>query len=153
MGSAVLQTSTTYLARPSAASQGVLKRSMSEENSPARAGAPTYSPNDQSGSLSSVKDELVPLAIAAQVTYFHLSGLRIYISDDQPLAEIIRITALALAETAPIYRGERPLDPKQLNDLLIHPLSSRQEQPDLDAFHVRRGDLRDALVSLRKARL
>lgn len=126
---------------------------MSKQNSPARARAFTYSPNDQPGRLSSVKDELVPLATAAQVTYFHLSGLRLYISDDQPLAEIIRITALALAEVAPIYRGERPLDPKQLDDLLIHPLISRQEQPDLDAFHVRRGDLRDALVSLRKARL
>lgn len=126
---------------------------MSEENTPARARAPTYSPNEQPASPSFVKDEMVPLTIAAHVTYFHLSGLRINISDDQPVAEIIRIAALALAEITPIYRGEGPLDPKQLDDLLIHPLSSRQEQPDLNAFHVRRGDLRDAVVNLRKARL
>lgn len=126
---------------------------MSERNSPARARAPTSSPSDQPGSLSTIKDELVPLSIAAQVTYFHLSGLRIHVSDGQPLAEMIRITALALAEIAPIFRGGSALDRQQLDDLLIHPLSSRQALPDLDAFHVRRGDLRDALINLRKARL
>lgn len=126
---------------------------MSEDYSPGRARAPAALPNDPPGGPSTADDELVPLSIAAQVTYFHLNGLRLNISDDRALTEVIRSTALALTQIAPIYRAERPLDPKRLDELLIQPLTSRQEQLDLDAFHVRRGDLRAALLSLRQARL
>ena len=126
---------------------------MSEGNVAARAGAPPSSPSQQLRSLLSANDELVLLSVAAQVTYFHLSGLRESSPDDRPLAEVVRIAALALAEIVPVYRDGKALNPKELDDLLIRPLSSRREQPDLDAFCIRRGDLRDALMSLRRARL
>lgn len=126
---------------------------MSEGKAAPHAGALAASPSQQPGRLSSVSDELVLLSVAAQVTYFHLSGLRESSPDDRPLAEVVRIAALALAEIVPVYRDGKALNPKELEDLLIRPLSSRREQPDLDAFCIRRGDLRDALMSLRRARL
>ena len=101
----------------------------------------------------SLDDELVPLSVAAQVAYFHLNGT-LGVPDNRSLEELVRLGALALAEFAPICRTleEGVLAPKQLEQLLIQPLGLNDERPDLDGFYIRRGDLREALVNLRKAR-
>lgn len=104
----------------------------------------------------SVDDELVPLSIAAQVAYFHVNSSTC-VPDDKPLEDLVRVTAIALSQIAPIYGadGEGParrLDEPRVNRLLVTPLKNRSEHVDLDVFHVRRGDLRNALVSLRQAR-
>jgi hypothetical protein len=50
-----------------------------------------------------VDEELVPLSVAAQVTYFHLSGMQVRLPEDRPLDEVVRLAALALAEIAPSW--------------------------------------------------
>jgi hypothetical protein len=104
----------------------------------------------------SVDDELVPLSIAAQVAYFHINGST-GVSNDKPLEELVRVTAIALSQVAPIYGPDgggpaKLLDEPGVERLLLTPLRKRSEHFDLDLFHMRRGDLRNALVSLREAR-
>jgi hypothetical protein len=104
----------------------------------------------------SIDDELVPLSIAAPVAYFHINGSA-GVPDDKPIEELVRVTAIALCQVAPIYGadGEGParrLDEPGIERLLLRPLQDRGAHVDLDLFHMRRGDLRIALVSLREAR-
>ena len=126
---------------------------MPEDKKPAGSRSSTSPATQKPSGRVSVDDELVPLSVAAQVTYFHLTGMRVRPPEDRPLEEVVRLAALALAGVAPIHRMPGGvLTSRQVAELLIRPLSGTNDRPDLDGFLIRRGDLRDALVSLRKAR-
>jgi hypothetical protein len=103
-------------------------------------------------------NELVPLAVAANVTYFHLTDVSRQVDANEHLADMLQVVSVALAQVAPIYRaradGEQPslLSNGDIDRLLLAPLRDGAESPSLDGYCVRRGDLRKALVTLREAR-
>ena len=98
--------------------------------------------------------ELVPLAVAATITYHHVTDAARQVSETSSLREIVHFAAVALSTVAPIYRmGAQPLplSGKEIQELLFRPLEGA-EPLQLDAYGVRRGDLRAALVTLKEAR-
>jgi hypothetical protein len=103
-------------------------------------------------------NEMVSLAVAASVTYFHLTEVARQIDSETHLAEMLQVVAVALSQVAPIHRaaknGESPslLSNREVDRLLFRPMREGEEAPDLDEYCIRRGDLRSALVTLREAR-
>lgn len=103
-------------------------------------------------------NEMVPLAVASSVTYFHLTELTKQVGSHENLAERLQVVCVALSQVAPIYRapqgdGSAPqLSNREVDELLLRPARDGGEPPRLDAFCIRRGDLRKALVALREAR-
>lgn len=98
--------------------------------------------------------ELVPLAVAATITYHHVTDAARQVSETSSLREIVHFAALALSTVAPIYRmGQKPLplSEREVHELLFRPLEGA-EPLQLDAYGVRRGDLRTALITLKEAR-
>ena len=114
-------------------------------------------PVEQKGIPSALDNELVPLSVAANVTYFHLTEVGKQVLMQENLAEILPVVAVALSQVAPIYRapmdGEAPpqLGEREIEALLFKPVRDGAP-PSLDGFSIRRGDLRKALVTLREAR-
>ena len=102
--------------------------------------------------------EMVSLAVAANVTYFHLTEVTRQVDTNQDLAQMLRVVSVALSQVAPIYRaghdGQEPaqLGSREIDDLFFTPMSDGAHGPSLDDFCIRRGDLRQALVTLREAR-
>jgi hypothetical protein len=98
--------------------------------------------------------ELVPLAVAATITYHHVTDAARQVSETASLREIVHFAAVALSTVAPIYRmgpHSAPLSGPEIQELLFRPLEG-VEPLQLDAYGVRRGDLRAALVTLKEAR-
>ena len=107
---------------------------------------------------SDLDNEMVSLAVAASVTYFHLTEVARQIDSETHLAEMLQVVAVALSQVAPIHRvakdRESPalLSNREIDRLLFRPMREGEEAPDLDEYCIRRGDLRNALVTLREAR-
>ena len=107
---------------------------------------------------TAIDSEMVSLAVAASVTYFHLTEVARQIDSESHLAEMLQVVAVALSQVAPIHRAARPgeetvlLSTGEVDRLLFKPMREGDEAPDLDEFCIRRGDLRKALVTLREAR-
>jgi hypothetical protein len=104
-----------------------------------------------------IEEELVPLSVAATVTYFHVTALARQLDDEDNLAEVLHLVAVALSQVAPIHSigpaGEsRLLNAQELEKLLFGPVRDSDDLPDLDRFSIRRRDLHAAMVSLRAAR-
>jgi len=86
-------------------------------------------------------EDLVPLAAAVAVVFFHLTGARLPENATQGRDEAIRLTATALAQVASIVvRDGRGEHAAQLGDF--------HEPLQLDRFFVRRRDLRAATDTL-----
>jgi hypothetical protein len=51
--------------------------------------------------------EMVSLAVAANVTYFHLTEVARQVDTTQDLAQMLRVVSVALSQVAPIYRAGR----------------------------------------------
>ena len=96
--------------------------------------------------------ELVPLAVAATVAYFHLTEASKQVDSQGHLADVVPVVALALSQVTPVYAAAdgtgRPVN-KEVDALLLRRDAA---PPDLDRFAIRRGDLRAALATLREAR-
>lgn len=106
------------------------------------------------GGQKLLDQELVPLAVAATITYHHVTEAARQVSETPSLREIVHFAAVALSTVAPIYRMGReplPLSGREIQELLFRPLEDA-EPLQLDAYGVRRGDLRTALVTLKEAR-
>jgi hypothetical protein len=104
-----------------------------------------------------IEEELVPLSVAATVTYFHVTALAKQLDDEDNLAEVLHLVAVALSQVAPIHgigpAGElRLLGSQELEKLLFGPVRDSLDLPDLDRFRIRRRDLHAAMVALREAR-
>jgi hypothetical protein len=103
-------------------------------------------------------NELVPLAVASSVTYFHLTEVTRQVDTHENLHEMLNVVAVALSQVAPIYRspgqGDKPplLSNREVDDLLFKPIRDGEPTATLDGLCIRRGDLRKALVTLREAR-
>lgn len=116
------------------------------------------SPEGRAPQQAELDNEMVSLAVAASVTYFHLTEVARQIDSEAHLAEMLQVVAVALSQVAPIYRaptdGESPslLSNREVDRLLFLPMREGEEAPDLDDYRIRRGDLRRALVTLREAR-
>jgi hypothetical protein len=98
--------------------------------------------------------ELVLLAVAATITYHHVTDAAKQVSETATLREIVHFAAVALSTVAPIYRigpHPLPLSGREIQELLFRPLEG-VEPLQLDAYGVRRGDLRVALATLKEAR-
>lgn len=112
----------------------------------------------QTARQSALDDEMVALAVAASVTYFHLTDVSKQVNHDAGLVEMFGMVAVALSQVAPIYRSARDgspaarLSPQEVDSMLFKPLGEGGETPSLDDFCIRRGDLRHALVTLREAK-
>lgn len=102
--------------------------------------------------------EMVSLAVAANVTYFHLTEVTRQVDSNDDLAQMLRVVSVALSQVAPIYRvpakGQQPvpLGSREVDEVFFTPMREGTEAPSLDGFCIRRGDLRQALVTLREAR-
>jgi len=100
-------------------------------------------------------DEMVPLAVAATVAYFHLTEVAKQIDTNEHLADVVQVVAVALSQVAPVYSAAgapvRVVN-KELDALLLRRPENDAPKPDLDQFVIRRGDLRAALTTLREAR-
>lgn len=107
---------------------------------------------------AALDEEMVSLAVAASVTYFHLTEVARQIDSESHLAEMLQVVAVALSQVAPIHRAPKPgadaalLSSAEVDRLLFRPMREGEEAPDLDEYCIRRGDLRKALVTLREAR-
>ena len=103
-----------------------------------------------------IEEELVPLSVAATVTYFHVTAVGKQLDDEDNLSEVLHLVAVALSQLAPIHSagpdGPRLLSTQELEKLLFEPVRSRVDLPDLDGFCIRRRDLHAAMVALRSAR-
>jgi hypothetical protein len=98
--------------------------------------------------------ELVPLAIAATIAYHHITDAARQVSERSRVRDIVHVAAMALSTVARIYRNSaRPvaLTEQEVRELLFRP-RGEIAQVDLDAYAVRRGDLRSALATLKEAR-
>jgi hypothetical protein len=97
-------------------------------------------------------DELVPLAVAAQVAYSELARIH-----EDPNAEglgvVVHLTAIALSQLAPILHvdGHRLTD-EEIRRVFILTPDVLDVPLDLDSFRIRRGDFRQALTTLQEAR-
>src|SRR5688572_19330807 len=105
----------------------------------------------------SLDAELVPLSVAATVTYFHLADARTRLQQTDSVQRAVGLAALALSQVAVLrlrMKGEaaRPMSIGEVQRLLFRPMLEGADRPDLDRFFIRRGDLRVALVTLREAR-
>ena len=100
----------------------------------------------------------MPLSIAATVTYFHVTAVARQLDDEDNLAEVLHLVAVALSQVAPIHHRRLPnaepllLSTQELETLLFKPVRDGIDVPDLDRFCIRRRDLHAALISLRAAR-
>lgn len=108
--------------------------------------------------LRRLEDELVPLSVAATVTYFHITALKRQVEDQDTLFQALHLVAVALSQVAPIHEVHedgRPglLSAQEIERLLFRPIRSGGDLPDLDRFRVRRGDLHRAMNALRDARI
>jgi hypothetical protein len=92
-------------------------------------------------------DEMVPLAVAATVAYFHVTEAAHQVTTQTDLADIVPLVAIALSTVAPIHGEARPLSAIEVRERLY---GSRR--PSLDGLKMRRGDLRTAMITLREAR-
>ena len=94
-------------------------------------------------------EEPVPLSVAANVAYFHLTHLKRQVDLPGQLADMVQLAAVALSQVAPIREATsgRVLTYREVAEQFFK--RRGQEAPvDLDAFSIRRGDLRAALVTL-----
>jgi hypothetical protein len=104
--------------------------------------------------MTEVEAELVPLRLAAKVAYFHITDAVRQASSDADLAEIVHLVAIALSTVAPIRRADgAALTDAELRELFYRPLKRHAGKPDLDAFAIRRADLKNAMATLKEARL
>lgn len=105
-----------------------------------------------------IEEELVPLSVAATVTYFHVTAVARQLDEGDNLAEVLHLVAVALSQVAPIHRRRLPngepllLSSQELEKLLFKPIRDGIDVPDLDGFCIRRRDLHAAMVALRAAR-
>jgi hypothetical protein len=113
--------------------------------------------NKLSQASKTLDDELVPLTVAATVTYFLVTEPLRQVSSQEELAQIVHLVAIALSTVAPISiraadGSAARLGNQELDALLFAPLR-RGETPDLEQFSMRRGDLRKAMTTLKEARV
>ena len=92
-------------------------------------------------------DEMVPLAVAATVAYFHVTEAAHQVTMQSDLADIVPLVAIALSTVAPIHGEDHPLSAVEVRERLY---GSRR--PSLEGLMIRRGDLRTPMVTLREAR-
>lgn len=96
---------------------------------------------------AAIDDEMVPLAVAATVAYFHVTDGAHQVSTQSDLADVVPLVAIALSTVAPIHGENGALMSAQVRARLY---GSRR--PSLDGLSIRRGDLRTAIITLREAR-
>ena len=108
---------------------------------------------------AALDDEMVSLAVAANVTYFHLTDVSRQVDDQDSLGDMLQVVSVALSQVAPIYRkasdgqpATKPLESREVDEILFRPMRDGNDGPSLDDYCIRRGDLRKALVTLREAR-
>jgi len=92
-------------------------------------------------------DDMVPLAVAATVAYFHVTDAAHQVTTQSDLADIVPLVAIALSPVAPIHGEDQPLSSIEVRERLY---GSRR--PSLDGLKMRRADLRTAMITLREAR-
>jgi hypothetical protein len=114
-------------------------------------------PQDTLSSESALRAQdaqLLPLHLGARIAYFQLTLPRRQVSIEEDLAELVHFVAIALSTVAPILRatGER-LDDRALRETLYPREGSRGPRPDLEGLVIRRGDLRNAIATLKEARV
>jgi hypothetical protein len=107
--------------------------------------------------LRRLEEELVPLSVAATVTYFHVTAVDRQVEDQSNLFQVLHLVAVALSQLAPIHEAHEdgspgPLSAQEVERLLFRPIRNGSELPDLDRFRMRRGDLHRAMNALREAR-
>ena len=107
--------------------------------------------------LRRLEEELVPLSVAATVTYFHVTAHDRQVEDQDNLFQMLHLVAVALSQLAPIHEVHEDGTPgvlkaQDVERLLFRPVRHGSELPDLDRFRVRRGDLHRAMNALREAR-
>jgi hypothetical protein len=91
--------------------------------------------------------ELVPLPVAANVAYFHITDAAHQVRTESDLADVVPLVAIALSTVAPIHADNGPVGAAALRALLYG-----ERRPNLDNLSIRRGDLRTAMITLREAR-
>src|SRR5688572_32438269 len=101
-------------------------------------------------------DELVPLSVAATVTYYNVAAdAKLWAEEGETLSRMLVLAAVSLSQVATIHvrraHGAYPLSARQLHEMLSVP-PQRREPVDLDAFLIRRGELRAAIRTLAQAR-
>ena len=104
--------------------------------------------------LFELEVELVPLRVAATVAYFHVTDSMRQVSSEKDLAEIVHLVAIALSTVAPIRRADGAvLTSAELHEIFYRPLGRRLRKPELEGLVIRRGDLKNAMVTLKEARM
>jgi hypothetical protein len=106
-----------------------------------------------SGALQGAEHELVPLPVAAKVTYFHVTDALRQARSEEDLAKIVHLVAIALSTVAPLYRDGVRLDGTQLEQVLYRPMRESAAGRALESLGIRRSDLRAAMTTLKEARL
>src|SRR5438067_11707231 len=104
--------------------------------------------------LFELEVELVPLRVAATIAYFHVTDSMRQVSSEKDLAEIVHLVAIALSTVAPIRRADGAvLTSAELHEIFYRPLGQRLRKPELEGLVIRRGDLKNAMVTLKEARM
>jgi hypothetical protein len=104
--------------------------------------------------LLEVQGELVPLRVAASIAYFHITDPVRQVSSRDDLDEILHLVAIALSTAAPIQRLDGSvLTDADLNRTFYRTLEQPGGKPDLEAFTIRRQDLKRAMTTLKEARV
>jgi|SRR5882762_8942288 hypothetical protein len=104
--------------------------------------------------LFELESELVPLRVAAKVAYFHVTDSMRQVTSEDGLAEIVHLVAIALSTVAPILRADgAALTDAELREIFYRPLGQPGPKPDLEAFVIRRADLKSAMATLKEARV
>ena len=92
--------------------------------------------------------DLVPLAVAATVAYFHITEAAQQVTAQQDLADVVPLVAIALSTVAPIYGDSAGA----LSHAAVRERLYKERRPSLEGLTIRRGDLRNAMDTLREAR-
>jgi hypothetical protein len=102
-----------------------------------------------------VETELVPLRVAASVAYFHITEAVRQVSRAEDLDEVLHLVAIALSTVAPIRRADgSALSESELHERFYSQLGKPHAgKPDLGDLVIRRADLKNAMTTLREARV
>jgi hypothetical protein len=131
-----------------------LARLLEEEHArhPLHVGSYNVAMQDSQSALQAQDAELLSLGLGARIAYFQLTMPRRQVSLEEDLTDLVHLVAIALSTVAPILRstGERLDDRALREELYPRPGSPR---PDLEGLVIRRGDLRNAIATLKEARV
>lgn len=109
------------------------------------------------GEIRLQESDLVPLAVAAALAYFELTGVKGQVGSDEHLRDVIDLAVVALSHAAPILRRSADGDSApsvmsatQVEQLLFIPIRQGRQAPDLEPFYIRQHDLHAAITHFRK---